>query len=287
MRLCKCRYAALPRAVSLAVVTAAALTPVPAQALAGAAVDRKPSCTAGGGSREFPVRTRIHGGPSVYEAGGGYRTWYLDLTNTTDSVCANIHPVVVLVDEKRALKAGQSRLEFYEGDGSGKGESGTERRHPVRFERTGEDENIGVFDGDDEGGDGGFPGFTVAPGATLSVKVRLAVASDAVPNDVVANAAVVQRHDDDGDWVGQSNDYRFRIVDAGPPQELPGEVTPGEVTPEGERTPEAVPEKGLSFADELAGTGPASRRALLEAAAGAFLLVGVGAGIVVVARGRR
>jgi hypothetical protein len=56
----------------------------------------------------------------------------------------------------------------------------------------------------------------VAPGATLSVKVRLAVTSDAVANDVVAHAAVVQRQGDDGDdgdWVGQSNDYRFRILE--------------------------------------------------------------------------
>ena len=59
-----------------------------------------------------------------------------------------------------------------------------------------------------------FPGFTVAPGATLSVKMRLAVTSDAVANEVVAHAAVVQRYGDDGDWVGESNDYRFRIQGA-------------------------------------------------------------------------
>ncbi|WP_461057554.1 hypothetical protein [Streptomyces pseudoechinosporeus] len=184
----------------------------------------------------------------------------------------------MLVDQKRVLEGGQMRLEFYEGEGAGA------RPYPVRFERTDRDENIGVFDDGGDGGDG-FPGFTVGPGKTLSVKVRLAVADDAVPNDVVANAAVVQRHDDDGDWVGQSNDYRFRIVDEGTPQD---EDTPeGEGTSEGEATPEAVPKKGLPFADKLAGTGPVSRRELLGAAAGTLLLVGAGTGAVLLARRRR
>ena len=58
----------------------------------------------------------------------------------------------------------------------------------------------------------GFPGSPSGPARTLSVKVRLAIGAGAVANDVVANAAVVQRHADDGDWVGQSNDYRFRVV---------------------------------------------------------------------------
>lgn len=225
----------------------------------------------------------------MYEAGGGYRTWYLDLTNTTDGTCRSVHPVVVLVDQKRVLKGGQVRLEFYEGEGAGA------RPYPVRFERTDRDENIGAFGDGGEGGDGGdgdgFPGFTVGPGKTLSVKVRLAVADDAVPNDVVANAAVVQRHDDDGDWVGQSNDYRFRIADEGTPQD---ETTPkdkttpeGEGTPEGEATPEAVPKKGLPFADKLAGTGPVSRRELVAGAVGTLLLVGAGAGAVLLARRRR
>lgn len=156
-----------------------------------------PACAAPD-SRAFPVRTRIHGGPAAFEAGGGFGTWYIDLTNTTEHNCAGIHPVVVLVDGKRALQPKQARLEFYEG----------ERTHPVVFEKSDEDENVGAFDD-------GFPGFTVGPGQTLTVKVRLSVTSDAVPNDVVANAAVVQRHADDGDWVGESNAYRFRIDGGG------------------------------------------------------------------------
>jgi hypothetical protein len=179
-------------------LAAAAAAFLPASAYAD---DSGVSCVAPG-DRVFPVATRIHGGPESYEAGGGYGTWYLDLTNTTRRICANIHPVVVLADDKRALQPSQPRLEFYDGTARG----GT-RPHPVRFERTDADELVGVF-ADERAG---FPGFTVGPGRTLTVKVRLAVTSDAVPNEVTANAAVVQRHDDDGEWIGQSDDYRFRI----------------------------------------------------------------------------
>ncbi|TLS44847.1 hypothetical protein FE633_18300 [Streptomyces montanus] len=332
MRLCKA-VPLVPRVVTSAalalatpaLVFVATFAPVaPAQALAVPGADRQPTCAGSGsaGSREFPVRTRIHGGPDAYGAGGGYRTWYLDLTNTTADVCGNIHPVVVLVDEKRALKPAQARLEFYEGEGEGKaeGEGGgaakRERAHPVRLQRTSEAENVGVFDD-------GFPGFTVAPGATVSVTVRMAIAADAVPNDVVANAAVVQRHDDDGDWVGASNDYRFRIVAESAPeaaqttpeaQSIPeakstpkGENTPGAetaaeapATPGGEPTPQAEPpteaegartpesvHSALPFDEEMAGTGLNSPRRLLGAAAGAFLLIGAGVGVLLVARRRR
>ncbi|MGQ4390305.1 hypothetical protein [Streptomyces sp. SAS_270] len=180
--------------------TAAALSLVPATATATALTNPRPSCSAPG-ARDFPVRTRIHGGPAGFDVGGGFGTWYIDLTNTTAHTCGGVHPVVVLVDEKRALRPEQARLEFYAGKGG--------RPHPVAFERSDEDENIGVFDD-------GFPGFTVGPGRTLTVKVRLSVTSDAaVPNDVVANAAVVQRHGDDGDWVGESNPYKFRIENDG------------------------------------------------------------------------
>ncbi|MFD6998317.1 hypothetical protein ACFWA5_19080 [Streptomyces mirabilis] len=167
-----------------------ALTPL------GPTASPRPTCAAPD-TRAFPIKTRIHGGPDAYDVGGDFRTWYIDLTNTTAHTCGNIHPIVVLVDSKRVLKPGQARLEFYEG----------ERTHPVEFEKSDQDENVGAFDD-------GFPGFTVGPGRTLTVKVRLSVTSDAaVPNDVVANAAVVQRHNNDGDWVGESNAYRFRIDD--------------------------------------------------------------------------
>ncbi|WP_309504859.1 cell wall protein [Streptomyces sp. KM273126] len=157
-----------------------------------------PTC-AGSDPGSFPLRTHIHDGPTSYDAGGGYGTWSLDLTNTTSHTCENIHPVIVLVDDKRALQPDQPALEFYDGSDP----------HPVTFERTDADELVGVLDHE------GFPGFTVRPGDTLTVKLRLAVISGAEPdNDIVANAAVVQRRGDDGDWVGESNDYRFRIIDS-------------------------------------------------------------------------
>ncbi|WP_374200245.1 hypothetical protein, partial [Streptomyces sp. AC555_RSS877] len=195
----------MPVPVSLCLAAAAALFPMSAYADSG-------GLCAASGDQAFPVSTRIHGGPPSYEAGGGYGTWYLDLTNTTSRTCANIHPVVVLADEKRALEPSQPRLEFYDGT-----VRGSTRPHPVRFERTDADELVGAF-ADERAG---FPGFTVGPGKTLTVKVRLAVTSDAVPNEVTANAAVVQRHDDDGEWVGQSNDYRFGIDTEPSPERSP------------------------------------------------------------------
>ncbi|WP_328871647.1 LPXTG cell wall anchor domain-containing protein [Streptomyces sp. NBC_00287] len=208
------------------------------------AVGPESGCVASDG-RSFPLSTRIHGGPSSYEAGGGYGTWYLELTNNTGATCENVHPVVVLVDDRRVLRSSQPRLEFYTGA----------QTRPVRFETTDQDELVGAFDG--------FPGFTVGPQKTVTVKVRLAVTSDAAPNRVTANAAVVQRHDDDGDWVGQSNDYRFGI-DSEP------EATTGTADPDPGRS--TAPR--LPFAEELARTGTS---AAAIAATLAALLTGGGA----------
>ena len=236
------RYVHGPTPALLALAAAAALIPA---APAAHADDGGAPCAPSGPA--FPLTTRIHGGPTAYEAGGGYGTWYLDLTNTTRFTCAGIHPVVVLVDERRALRPTQPRLEFYDGP----------RIHAVRFETTDEDELVGALDG---------KGFTVPPGRTVTVKVRLTFASDTAPNEVTANAAVVQRHGDDGDWVGQSADYRFGI-DTEP------------AAPSGTATPE-----GLPFGEEaqqLAGTGAA-----VAALAATALLLAVG-GAFVRARGRR
>jgi hypothetical protein len=225
----------------LLLAAAAALLATPTSAHAA-----PPTC-ATPDSRTFPLTTRIHGGPATYEAGGGYGTWYLDLTNTTTRTCADIHPVVVLVDEQRTLRPGQPQLEFYEGPRS--------RPRPVRFETTDEDELVGAFGGE---------GLTVGPGRTVTVKVRLALTSDAVPNEITANAAVVQRHDDDGDWVGQSNDYRFTVdSDADTDPESPSGTTDGGTSSAAE-------------AGELAHTGPASTPTprTLAATAAALLLTG-------------
>ncbi|MFF8450262.1 hypothetical protein ACF06Q_21605 [Streptomyces leeuwenhoekii] len=232
---------------------------LPTGALASAA-PRAPACAAPG-DRDFPLTTRLHGGPAAYQAGGGPGIWYLDLTNTTDRTCSGIHPVVVLVDERRSLQPSQLRLEFHDGT----------RFRPVPFVTTDAHELIGALAADD----GGFPGFTIGPGSTRTVTVRFAVAPDAGADGVTANAAIVQRREDDGDWVGQSNDYRFRVVPAGSSDSAPA-LTPG-------LTPDA-PDGGFPFADQLAGTG---LRRVLQALTTAALLVAAGTTAVLLARGRR
>ncbi|MCZ9349759.1 hypothetical protein NGM36_08100 [Streptomyces mutabilis] len=304
---------ASPRLTAAAALLAASAVAVPATAVPAHADPGAPlpACTAPD-DHTFPLTTRLHGGPAAYEAGGGYGTWYLDLTNTTSRSCEGIHPVVVLVDEKRALEPSQPLLEFYDGD----------RPHPVELEATDRDELIGVFGegaGESAGESAGedavddFPGFTVGPGKTLSVKVRLALTSDAEANEVTANAAVVQRRGDDGEWIGQSNDYRFRIrnddsTDA-PPADPSGESSAdpsgessadpsakssagqgtGPTGPIGPTTPSDAPTPhdgatALPSPDELAGTGPGRVDAALGATA---LLVTVGGAAVLLARRRR
>ncbi|MGV9451152.1 hypothetical protein [Streptomyces sp. NPDC003635] len=226
-------------------------------------------CAASDG-RSFPLSTRIRGGPGSYEAGGGFGTWYLELRNKTDVTCENVHPVVVLVDDRRALTAAQPRLEYYVGD----------RPHPVRFETTDEDELVGAFGGAAE------DGFTVGPGKTVTVKVRLAVTSDAVPNRVTANAAVVQRHDDDGDWIGQSNDYRFGIESESLSDSASDSASEAGSASEPPTTATADPGRStaprLPFAEELASTGtPAT------ALAATFAVLLVTGGALLIARRRR
>ncbi len=197
-----------------------------------------PGCGAGGASQlcgrggpRLPAHRTHPGRARGVRRRGRVRGWELELSNTTGRTCTGVHPVVVLVDEERKLKPSQPQMEFYDPAG---------RPHPVRFEATDADELVGAFADDGER----FPGFTVGPRATLTVKVRLAVTSDAVPNHVTATAAVVQRRDDDGDWVGQSDGYRFR-VDGAPGRD------------------------GLSLAEELARTGTGPQ--VLALAAGAVL----------------
>ncbi|MES9618812.1 LPXTG cell wall anchor domain-containing protein [Streptomyces tuirus] len=271
MRLCTPAHLCLAAAAA-----AAALLPgaVPAHADAPA-----PSCAAPD-DHTFPLTTRIHGGPDTYTAGGGFGTWYVDLTNTTDRTCTGIHPVVVLVDDKRALEPSQPHLEFFD-----RGQA-----HHVRFEKTGEDELVGAFADEEDR----FAGFTVEPGGTVTVKVRLTLTSDAVPNDVTANAAVVQRHDDDGDWVGQSNDYRFGIDGGGTGTDADADADADAGTDTGTGTgtgTEPRPDSSASvppredrfpFAEELAATGTGTQ---VAAAAAALLLTG--GGVLLVARRRR
>ncbi|MFF2232742.1 peptidase [Streptomyces anulatus] len=226
---------------------AAALPAVSAPA--SLAADRQPVC-GDPAAKDFPIETRIQDAPDRYASGGGYGTWFLDLTNTTDTTCRALHPVLVLADRDRRLTSDQIQLEFSE-----PGRPGVE--HRVTWESTDRDEQIGVFGGerddrrekaesgeegeagtstgtgagtdtgtgagtDTDGSGDGFLGFTVPAGETVSVRVRMAFTSDTDPGPVTAHAAVVQRrHQDkakgggreDGEWVGESEDYAFVIVD--------------------------------------------------------------------------
>ncbi|WP_371792072.1 hypothetical protein OG285_23050 [Streptomyces sp. NBC_01471] len=256
----------------------------------------------------FPVEARIHGGPTSYVPGGDPDTWSLDLTNTSDGVCRDVHPVVVIVDRGRKLQDRQIRLEF--------NDPAAHRWRAVPFTTTDEDEHIGPFgDGDgraDESGraDGSGKadraegsgeadaagGFDVPAGRTVSVPVRLAFADGTTPDEVTADAAVVRRHGDDGDWVGDSGDYRFAIT-ATPPADptrtdVPGERVPGERIPGRDHDglvggrigdgPGVGPRNGAHrFADELARTGSHRLRTLGTVACTCVLL---GAALVVGSR---
>lgn len=227
----------LRSSLAAGVAVAAAVTLVPAVAGVPAAAGEqprengsgtlRPTCATAAGD-DFPIRTRISGGPATYVPGGGFGRWTLELTNATDETCGNVHPVVVLVDGRPALRPRQILLEFDDG----------ERLRPVRFERTDRDENVGVL-----GDPAAFPGFTIAPGRTVTVGLRLAFTSDAAPDRVVASAAVVRRRADDGDWVGASNDYAFDIVDAGGP----AGPSPGELAKTGPGRPPGLGATAVAF----------------------------------------
>ncbi|MFJ3765360.1 hypothetical protein ACIPQJ_21210 [Streptomyces sp. NPDC090082] len=209
------------RGVRAVTVAAAATAPlaITAPAFAVPAPDPPaPTCgTPSGGG--FPLDTRIHGGADDYPAGGSFQDWKLDLTNTTDAPCADVHPVLVLADRDRALRPEQIRFEFYD--------AGAARWRPVAFESTEEAENVGAFTG--------FGGFAVPAGRTLTVPVRLAFGAETAPDEVVVNAAVVQRRGEDGDWIGESGDYRLTVGPAGPvaptAPDTPGPDTPAPGTP--------------------------------------------------------
>ncbi|MEV8533447.1 hypothetical protein [Streptomyces sp. NPDC051211] len=145
---------------------------------------------------EFPIGARIRGGPAVYRTGGDPQTWYLDLTNSTGTPCTAVHPVVVFADKARTLRPEHLRMEFQAPTGT----------YPASLERTDRDEIIAVFDGGSA-----FPGYSVAPGGSVTVKVALSFTPTAPTGEVVADAALVQRRGDDGDWIGEAGGYRFSV----------------------------------------------------------------------------
>ncbi|MFC8074689.1 hypothetical protein ACFUN8_04025 [Streptomyces sp. NPDC057307] len=223
--------AALPANATVPELGAGADARVDADASGGAGpgpgADRQPSCGKAS-DPDFPIDTRIHGGPAEYSPGGRPGTWSIDLSNSTDEACHNIHPVIVLSDRHRSLTADQVRLQLTDD----KGEWRT-----MSLEKSDEDETIAVLEG-------GFPGFAVPARRTVTVRARLAFTAAADANKVVANAATVQRRGGDGDWVGESNDYRFSVsgtdarTDPGTAPDTDGDTdrTPSEGTSTGTGT---------------------------------------------------
>ncbi|MEU4503879.1 hypothetical protein [Streptomyces sp. NPDC024089] len=195
------------------VPASAASSATPVSSPGSTTADQQPAC-GDPAAKDFPISTRIRGGPDTYASGGGYGTWFLELTNTTTESCRAIHPVLVLTDEDRKLTSDQIQLKFSE-----QARPGTE--HRVTWETSDLDEHIGVFGGTD--GDS-FDGFTVPAGRTVTIQVRMAFTSDTSPGRITANAAIVQRQraaggtagkpgKDDGAWVGESEDYPFTVVE--------------------------------------------------------------------------
>ncbi|MDJ0379655.1 hypothetical protein [Streptomyces sp. G-G2] len=211
---------ALAATVPAALAAPAPAAPVPpggGGARPAPALPSRARATCGDGkSAAFPIGARIRGGPPVYRLGAGPQTWYLDLTNTTATECTAIHPVVVFTDKARALRPAHLRMEF-EAQGA---------VLPVSLEHTDRDEIIAVFDGGQA-----FPGFTVGPGGSATVTVRLAFAADAPVGDVVADAALVQRKGDDGDWIGEAGGYRFSVEVPQEPVEAGSAATLAETGP--------------------------------------------------------
>ncbi|MFD8195745.1 hypothetical protein [Streptomyces wuyuanensis] len=227
----------------------------------GGPVEQQPSC-GDLNAVEFPIATRIVRGPQEYRAGGDAHEFSVELSNTTAQPCLNIHPVVVLAGQGRAIPPDRVRLEFFDG--------AARIWRPVTIEKTDQGEAVGAFGA----GSGGFAGLSLPAGGTFSVRVRLAFPDrTTAPDAVVANAAVVQRRGADGDWVGESNDYRFDIL--GPePTDRPSEPV-GE--PSGSRAPgDGNAKDGPAWQDahELAATGTRPWHSVGIATAGGVLLAG-------------
>ncbi|WP_446042293.1 hypothetical protein, partial [Streptomyces sp. SID1121] len=236
-------------------------------AAAAPQADRQPRCGKAS-DPDFPIDTRIHGGPRSYRPGDGAGTWYLDLTNTTADACHDIHPVIVLVDRARILKPSQVKLQMSEGGG---------RWRTLSLERSDEDETLGILDD-------GSPGFAVPAGRTVTVRARLTFAKGTRANTIEINSATVQRRGDDGDWVGKSNSYRFSVgrveqnsdlgldpdldldpdVDPGVPVERPrGQSTDRphgrpSSRPDGSRATDRPADNGASTGDTGTGTSPST-----------------------------
>ncbi|MFF3289734.1 hypothetical protein [Streptomyces sp. NPDC003023] len=230
--------------------------------------DRAPTCGKPS-DPDFPITTRVHGGPDTVRAGSGFHSWSIDLRNGTRENCDRIHPVLVLTARERGFAADRVTLEFHD--------ERADRWRPVTLEATTRDELVGAFDD-------GFQGFVVPAGETVTVRTRLSIAAGTAANTITVNAAVVQRDGDDGDWVGESGDYRFAVVAGGgaePDAPTPARSTPARSTPAAE-SPAAESPAATEPAEQ---PRPSSSEQLATTGSGALARIGVGAAVIVMSAG--
>ncbi|RZD88587.1 hypothetical protein [Streptomyces albidoflavus] len=202
----------------------------------------------------LPLVGQVRDGPATVRAGDGPSGFTVRVHNTGRVTCHRVHPVVLLLDEDRALVPSQVRLDFHDG----------RRWLPVRLRHTSRNENVGVLDGGQS-----FHGFTVRPGGKKDVRLRLAVREDARPDRVAVQAALVQHHDRDGHWAGHSDTYTFELrgadgtrPSARPPRgERPADppgATESPARPPGRPDPVPVPPSPWPLPDPWARTEPPS-----------------------------
>ncbi|MGW9710010.1 hypothetical protein ACWGUJ_02895 [Streptomyces albidoflavus] len=202
----------------------------------------------------LPLVGQVRDGPATVRAGDGPSGFTVRVHNTGRVTCHRVHPVVLLLDEDRALAPSQVRLDFHDG----------RRWLPVRLRHTSRNENVGVLDGGPS-----FRGFTVRPGGRKDVRLRLAVREDARPDRVAVQAALVQHHDRDGHWAGHSDTYTFELrgadgtrPSARPPRgERPADppgATESPAPPPGRPDPVPVPPSPWPLPDPWARTEPPS-----------------------------
>ncbi|GAA2090458.1 hypothetical protein GCM10009801_55390 [Streptomyces albiaxialis] len=183
---------ALPVLLGGAPASAAAV----ASASSAPEVPEVPRCVAPGKAR-FALGTRVTGGPAAYAPGGGRRGFRIEMRNDARGRCAAVHPILVLLDRRKALRPAQIQVRFRDPGGTWR---------PVRFRHTGPGENVGVFTAP------GFHGYALQPGGTASVRVQMRFAEGTEGgNGVRASVSSVQRRGADGEWVGESAPYRFTV----------------------------------------------------------------------------